>query len=132
MSSCSSCLVAVAVRQGQRVWPRACRSDICTNNALWKKTALTGKRAAEPGRAAADVLLPLKWPHVCPSACALHLLTWETMGKPGPSVERPGELRRLRAQPGYSCQHLQSWPLLRTRVHTCQALSACARETARG
>ena len=49
MSSCSSCLVAVAVRQGQRVWPRACRSDICTNNALWKKTALTGKRAAEPG-----------------------------------------------------------------------------------
>lgn len=54
--------------QGQPVWPRACRSDICTDNTLWKKAVTAVRHAGEPGsRAAEGILLPLKRPHVYPT-----------------------------------------------------------------
>lgn len=98
--------MAVAARQGQRVWPRACRSDICTDNTLWKKTAMMVKHAAEPGRAAEDVLLPLKWPCVCRPAdmrnygqarplCGETRGTEETQTSTLPQLPAPTELASL-------------------------------------
>ena len=64
--------------------------------------------------------------------CVAALLTPETVARPGPSVQGPGNPKALLPLLCCSCQHLLSLPLLGTGRYTCRAVPAATGEAAQG